>query len=1383
MRDSKSWNRRSAPAIVFALYLAASSASFALDVTGTREFSAPQNDGTVTVTVQVDVSTSGGESPPYGVIVLEYLPAQSTVKNTNPAASYYTPETGELAWFFYGQAGVTDKTVTYTFTPSQSGGSIQGEIRYSTDADTLTVAVPSARIPTPEATPTYTPRPTDTPTNTPLPTDTPTLTPTPEPVQVIGFVLRNDRPVADATVLLGVGFIAKTDNTGLFQFEELIPPGQYDVTVMTDLGREYEKTITINPGSNPPFELSLPVLTPTPTATPEVGDTPTPTSSPTPGKGNLTLAVVSQSRLEKFYGEERAAVFLEKLRQLLSHESVRGEIVDLDVNASLRQWYQEWDRSTDGLPDATSSSREDNVLKANMVATAIKTVLGNRREHVRNEAVKYIILVGSDRIIPHYRLPDMARPKNRESQHDINALDLTLPPDAAIHENYLLIDDYYADATPKTYQIMDREFYLPDFEIGRLATTPEEMGAHIDTYLALDGKIYFEKAFIAGSDVFSNGANRTRDIAEADLAEVERLPEDGADPFDITEKLNTGSQLNVLGLHGGRSVINRTGNESPLFSKRLDQFVEAENVRGSVVVNFASHGGLSKDGDDESEEKDLVRVFASKGVGAYIGTTARSGASNSSIAFTEDLASRFVHSLVSGKEAETVGGALREAKREYVINEHNGIRNSNLSDEEIRQNIGEDEKTVAGTTLYGLPMYTVTSSNAAGDPHLAMGNGTESTPSLSRIARTFSNVQGENSTPSVSPPIFGGDHASISSLSSSRFVGRDEEMFLPRRSGEVRRGLSHDPGQNILWAKPQAVGGPLQPAQQALPLQDAFFEEHETFSGTFYAYNGITQANVNEPVQPRVAYYTGAEGFFPKGAVLESAEYRVIENFDPVIEGSQWGAGDAQEGVFDKQGFFPAIPFTVNTIAAKSGMPALQRFVFVAGQYNGQTHQERLYKDLKWTTYYTPEVTDETPPTIIDISTVVQGERVLINVEASDVDGDPLFRTVVLWTDGNGEWNAVDLEQSSANPLIWQGELTKVAGLEFFVQAIDTLGNVAYADNGGRYYRPLEGGQEPPEEYLSKIDLYESTVEEAGFVYSPATGFDAAPISVGDVPAGPGTDGRGLIIEAAPGQGTLAISTGPVSADNGAVVLSVNVRADGEGCSAALAALNSPIDGQLGYTNASGADVPVGEWGKFILLYDPPADALQPGIQVALPDSAAGPVKVYFDNLIISELPEYQFEDVVLDVDGAFDGDTSGLLKNVMAESGGAAFQFPDTEGGSDMLLSLTKTNDAANIGIFASQLQGGFPHVLQASVDARLFDGSGGVTALVMTNGNGNVGVFVNNAGLAGDEFQEVTIGGGFTAENPEFPVLCVVQNGGPGVESSVLVDDLELRRVVGGM
>ena len=323
-----------------------------------------------------------------------------------------------------------------------------------------------------------------------------------------------------------------------------------------------------------------------------------------------------------------------------------------------------------------------------------------------------------------------------------------------------------------------------------------------------------------------------------------------------------------------------------------------------------------------------------------------------------------------------------------------------------------------------------------------------------------------------------------------------------------------------------------------------------------------------------------------------------------------------------------------------------------------------------------------------------------------------------------------------------------------------------------------------PSELLLSVSFWESSIEEIGLLHAPATGFKEGAIRVGEVPEGVGTDGRGLIFEAAPGEGTLAILSTPVFVGGGPVMVSVFVRAESSSCSVALAALNSPIDGQLGYTNAGGSDVPVGEWCRLVLLYDPPSDSVQPGIQVIVPGTAPGAAKVYLDNLVISRLPELDSVDISLDVDGSFDGDTAGILNNVNGNSGSVAL-FPGPEGDNSIMLSIAEPDDAANIGVFASSLQRGFPHVLEASVDARLLSGSGGVTALVMTNGNGNVGVFVSNSSLPSESESSrmITIGGGFTSENPIFPILCVVQNGGPGVVSAVVIDNLKLRRITGGL
>ncbi len=294
-----------------------------------------------------------------------------------------------------------------------------------------------------------------------------------------------------------------------------------------------------------------------------------------------------------------------------------------------------------------------------------------------------------------------------------------------------------------------------------------------------------------------------------------------------------------------------------------------------------------------------------------------------------------------------------------------------------------------------------------------------------------------------------------------------------------------------------------------------------------------------------------------------------------------------------------------------------------------------------------------------------------------------------------------------------------------------------------------------------------ATVEEAGIAYDAATGFDAGRISIGDVPAGDGTDGRGLILDVGPGEGTLAIMGSPVPVGTGPVLVSVSVQSNGPGCSVALAALNSPIDGQLGYTVSSNTDVPVGEWERLVLLYDPPSDALQPGVQVSVGSDQPG-VTVFFDNLTVQELPTLDLDPVALDADGTFET-TDGILTNVNNDDGAASFDAGEA------VLSLDSANTAANVGIFAGSLQGNFPHLLQAMVDARLVSGTGGVTALVMTNGNGNVGVFVNNSTLP----STITIGGGFDTENSAFPVLGVVQNGGPGVTSSVAVDNLSIYRI----
>ncbi|MFH1744016.1 MAG: hypothetical protein ABIH23_33850 [bacterium] len=395
------------------------------------------------------------------------------------------------------------------------------------------------------------------------------------------------------------------------------------------------------------------------------------------------------------------------------------------------------------------------------------------------------------------------------------------------------------------------------------------------------------------------------------------------------------------------------------------------------------------------------------------------------------------------------------------------------------------------------------------------------------------------------------------------------------------------------------------------------------------------------------------------------------------------------------------------------------------------------------------------------------------NLTASFDGGDPV--TLFIWSSDANDPNYKD--DNSVNDAIFMpisipaGAQSMVLTFGMYNSTNDwwwAIDNIVVAAEGG------DTGEEP----LLSVGFDEATAEAAGFVYSQPTGFELGRISTGAVPVGPWTDGQGLTIDSGPGEGVLAIMGSPVSVGEGPVLVSVYVQANGSGCSAGLAALNSvggSIDGQMGYTISSDIDVPVSQWGRLVLLYDPPNDALQPALQVAVSSTDPG-ATVFFDNLQVVELPSLSSEAVTLDADGSF-ASSVGMYQNVNDRTG--VVDFLSRPG--EVVLSIVNADVAANVGMTANSLQTNFPHILQASIDAQMLSGMGGVTALVMTNANANVGLFVNNSGLPGSGAAPATImiGGGFEAANPAFPILTVVQNGGPGVTSALLIDNLQVIRI----
>ncbi len=306
-----------------------------------------------------------------------------------------------------------------------------------------------------------------------------------------------------------------------------------------------------------------------------------------------------------------------------------------------------------------------------------------------------------------------------------------------------------------------------------------------------------------------------------------------------------------------------------------------------------------------------------------------------------------------------------------------------------------------------------------------------------------------------------------------------------------------------------------------------------------------------------------------------------------------------------------------------------------------------------------------------------------------------------------------------------------------------------------------------------------SETDEVGglFLSAAPTGFDrTAEAKFGTFPGRTATDARCLQITAEPGEGILMILGDAVPVTDGPVVVSVSARADRLGSAIALAALNSPIDGQLAFTNPVSSEVPVEEERRFTVVYNPPSGAIQPGLQVALPEDANQPVTVWFDDLEVIPLDAVRTESVLLSPSGSFDNGTEGLLTNINGpEKGNTGLISATGDGALDLAIEAEDT--AANIGVMTQALQDGFPLDLHASVEVKKQSGSGGVTALMLTNGLGSIGLFVHNDGLpAGGTVIET--GGLIWTANPALPVIAVVQNGGPGVLSTLRIDNLYIEK-----
>lgn len=414
---------------------------------------------------------------------------------------------------------------------------------------------------------------------------------------------------------------------------------------------------------------SPPTPTPTPTPTP----VPTPTPPPTPPPSEVkTLIVVNRRRLEDLYGPFEANDLLIKLYELADHSSVKGVVIQVEQDPTTAAAYNAW------KADATSLV---NTSKANAVAEAVRSLVMSFLDTNLNAA--YIVLVGDDRIVPHRRVPEGALSKAEQTY--ATGITQNTTQWGACQDNMILTDDYYADRMPTSWE--GQELYLPDYAVGRLVETPDEITGMIDAFLA-DDVTEIGQVLVTGYDFVQDSADAVSSLFDNDeLTTDDTLIGYTWSGATFRDKhLDASPPFDVQSINGHANHVTENAPDGNDITASAVASATGD-LSGALIFSVGCHGGLNDAG-----VLDLPQAYARLRAN-YVGNTGY-GWGGGGIVYSEALMRGYAREVVRDTGAQ-IGPALSTAKRRYY---------------ERAYTLGPyDAKVLMQVTLYGLPMAGVVS--------------------------------------------------------------------------------------------------------------------------------------------------------------------------------------------------------------------------------------------------------------------------------------------------------------------------------------------------------------------------------------------------------------------------------------------------------------------------------------------------------------------------------------------------------------------------------------------------------------------------------------------------------------------------------------------------
>jgi len=784
-----------------------------------------------------------------------------------------------------------------------------------------------------------------------------------------------------------------------------------------------------------------------------------------------TLIVWNSSRMVSRQGISAAetATLSGKLQELANHPRVQGLVIDLGNVTTIQSLYSAWDADPANASKANAvlfgPSGIHDYLTTNLLAAY--------------SGVKYLVIVGDDRIIPMARIQDhtvLLTEPNYPAGGDLTASDTTVGQ--ALAAGKYLTDDPLTVLDNIAGDQLDGSLFLPDLAVGRLVETPQQIITTIATYISQDGILDLSlldpangrKVLVTGYDFLSNVAMQERarwkSVLHVSTPDAATTPVDGsligggwglgsvqARASALRTKLsgNGGPRYGVMGIAGhathyeegvpgtdaldiqGLSTADIYGTDSCGTNS-----VGALDLAGGVIYAIGCHGGLSVPGScrtDANHSLDLPETMLARGAVAYIANSGYGWSLRFGIGYSARLSQIFTEQMTTGGTI-AIGDAVRQSKQRYYL--------------ETPRYDSYDEKSVMQWTLYGLPMYAVKTGITAGNALKSSGTkSSAATPESTRDERLGAIRVRKLLRTSATP----------ASIRSSAALA---PASLP--SSLTQLSLSFDFTATGVYQKHDSSGRQL-PTGPGCP----------DGNGCYYTLNGLVDRGTGSadlPIEPYVIYDSRLSGTSQHGVLWKGGTYDEESGWTPVIAQlvSNGGDGSNHGSAPRKIILRPTAPRVLPGVDSPACRPSdleVSSVTVTGGEAVKNQIADpvysimRRYRNVDLEVFYFNNRTsptdncDRTGPSLgigpygADYHQL-SGSTISWAVPATDSSG--VWRVLVVYTTNavdaqhRGTWTPLELTNNSTG--IFHGNLKLDVGtrLTYVVEAIDNRGNVAWLD-------------------------------------------------------------------------------------------------------------------------------------------------------------------------------------------------------------------------------------------------------------------------------------------------------------------------------------------------